>query len=81
MVIDRAAFLQAVASEEPWTTHQIEDARTVALTDQTAAIVYRVVAQREGQTAFAGLLTSVYVEHAGRWQLALHQQTPMPAAS
>jgi hypothetical protein len=78
MVIDRATFLQAVGHEQPWASHHIEDSRAVELTADSAALVYRVRAQREGEPEFAGLLTSVYVKRAGRWQLILHQQTPMP---
>lgn len=78
MVIDRATFLEAVAHEQPWASHRIEEPRVVHLTDDSAALVYRVKAQRRGQPEFAGLLTSMYVNRAGRWQLALHQQTPMP---
>lgn len=77
-VIDRATFLQAVAHEQPWASHHIEEPREIPLTDDSAALVYRVRAQREGQPAFAGHLTSVYVKRADRWQLALHQQTPTP---
>ena len=51
MVLDRATFLQALAHEVPWATHTIEDARTIQLTDQSAALVYRVTAQRDGQAA------------------------------
>ena len=79
MVIDRATFLEAVAHEQPWASHCIEEPRVVQLTDDSAALVYRVKAEREGQTEFAGLLTSVYVKREGRWRLALHQQTPIPA--
>lgn len=78
MVIDRTAFLEAVAHEEPWATHQIAEPQVVHLTDDSAALVYRVKAQRDGQPEFVGLLTSVYVKRADRWQLALHQQTPTP---
>ena len=78
MIIDRATFLEAVAHEKPWASHRIEEPRVVQLTDDSAALVYRVRAQRESQPEFAGLLTSVYVNRAGQWQLALHQQTPMP---
>ena len=77
MVIDRTTFLEAVAHEQPWASHRIE-ARVVQLTDDSAALVYRVKAQRNGQPKFAGLMTSVYVKRTGRWQLALHQQTPIP---
>jgi hypothetical protein len=78
MVIDRGTFLEAVAHEQPWESHRIEEPRVVQLTDDSAALVYRVKAQRDGQPEFSGLLTSMYVKRAGRWQLALHQQTPMP---
>jgi hypothetical protein len=80
MVIDRATFLHAVADEEPWASHQIEDPRAIQLTDDAAALVYRVMARRVGQPEFVGLLTSVYAKRADRWQLVLHQQTPMPSA-
>lgn len=73
MVIDRATFLEAVAHEQPWASHRIEEPRVVQLTHDSAALVYRVNAQRDGQSEFAGLLTSVYVMRAGRWRLALHR--------
>jgi hypothetical protein len=77
-VIDRATFLEAVAREQPWATHRIEEPRVIRLSDDSAALVYRVTAQRDDQPKFVGLLTSIYVNRAGRWQLALHQQTPLP---
>jgi hypothetical protein len=80
MVVDRETFLEAVAHEQPWASHRIDEPRVVQLTDDSAALLYRVTAQRASQPEFAGLLASVYVKRAGRWQLVLHQQTPMPAA-
>jgi hypothetical protein len=80
MVIDRATFLAAVAREQPWASHRIEEPRAVQLTDDSAALVYRVRAQRDDQPEFVGHLTSVYVGREGRWQLALHQQTPIPTS-
>lgn len=80
MVIDRSAFLDAVAHEQPWASHRIEEPRVIQLTDDSAALVYRVKARRDGQPEFVGLLTSVYVRRAGRWRLSLHQQTQMPTA-
>jgi hypothetical protein len=77
MVIDRGTFLKALADEQPWARHHIEEPRVVQVTDDSAALVYRVTAQREGQPEFAALMTSVYVKRADRWQLVLHQQTPM----
>ena len=80
MVIDRASFLQALVDEQPWATHEIVDVRTIELSDDVVALVYRVTAQRENQPVFTGLLASVYVQRAGRWQLVLHQQTPTIAS-
>jgi hypothetical protein len=80
MVIDRATFLGAVGHEQPWARHQIEEPRAVQLTPDSTALIYRVRAQRDGQPEYAALLTSVYVNRAGRWRLVLHQQTPLPAA-
>ena len=80
-VIDRGAFLEAVAHAEPWKTHHIDDPQTLRISADSAALVYRVRAQRENQPEFTALLTSVYVAREGRWQLVLHQQTPIPAAS
>ena len=76
MVIDRAMFLDAVEREEPWASHRIDDPRLVELTEDSAALIYRVTASRRGRPDFAAILTSVYVKRAGRWQLAVHQQTP-----
>jgi hypothetical protein len=78
MVIDRATFLGALAGEEPWARHRIEDTHVVRLTDQSAAVVYRVIAQRGDQPPFVGYLTSVYVMRADRWRLVVHQQTVIP---
>jgi hypothetical protein len=47
MVVDRATFLQAVAHEEPWASHRIEERRTIELTDNSAALVYRGDGQGE----------------------------------
>jgi hypothetical protein len=80
MVIDRATFLQALADEQPWASHHIEEPRAVRLTDDSAGLIYRVTAHRDGQPEFAALMTSVYINRNDRWQLVLHQQTPMPKA-
>jgi hypothetical protein len=81
VIIDRATFLRALADEQPWASHHIKEPRAVPLTDDAAALIYRVTAQRDGQPQFAALITSVYVNRADRWQLVLHQQTPMPTTT
>jgi hypothetical protein len=80
MVIDRATFLKALSTEQPWTDHDIEEPKVIELTDESAALVYRVTARRNGQPEFVALMTSVYAKRADRWQLVIHVQTPMPTA-
>jgi hypothetical protein len=79
MIIDRATFLKALSTEQPWADHHIEEPKTVQLTNESAALVYRVTARRVGQPEFVAVITSVYVKRDDRWQLVLHQQTPTPA--
>ena len=80
MVIDRTTFLKALSTEQPWADHHIEEPKAIELTDESAALLYRVTARRDGQPEFVALITSVYVKRADRWQLVIHQQTPsMPA--
>jgi hypothetical protein len=80
MVIEREPFLQALADEQPWASHRIEEPRALQLTDDSAALIYRVTAQRTAQPAFTALMTSVYVKRPDSWKLVLHQQTPIPTA-
>jgi hypothetical protein len=48
-VIYRATFIEAVAHEQPWARHRIEEARVIQLSDDSAALIYRVWALRNGQ--------------------------------
>ena len=81
MVVERSVFLDAMAGEQPWARHEIDEARVVELSTngESAALVYHVAARREGQPEYRALVTTVYVRRSGRWQLALHQQTPEPS--
>ncbi len=78
-VIDKARTLEAIASAPPWATFRIEEPRVVALTTTSAALLYRVTAQRAGGPLYAAFITSVYVEDAEGWKLAVHHQTPVAA--
>jgi hypothetical protein len=62
-------------SGPPWTEHALSDVRVVALAEDCALVAYRADARR-GDTAYTTLVGSVYVARAGRWLLAVHQQTP-----
>lgn len=79
MIIDRDQFLAALRSEQPWRTHEINDARTVPFVEDCAAVLYRVTARRGDQPPYVALITSVYARRDGTWKLIYHQQTPSPA--
>jgi hypothetical protein len=74
---DVERVLAAVDSAAPWETFSIDDPHIVQLGDDAAAIVYRARAVRAGQAPYVAAMTSVYRRHGERWQLVLHQQTPL----
>ncbi len=78
-ITDRDSVLAAVAEAEPWETFTIDDPQVVPLGDAAAAVVYEARARRTGQAPYVAAMTSVYRRQDGRWQLVLHQQTPLEA--
>jgi uncharacterized protein (TIGR02246 family) len=80
LVLDKAATLRAIAGERPWSSFELEDVREIAATPDSAVVVYRATAQREGEERYEANMTTVYARRDGRWRLVLHQQTPMPAS-
>ncbi|HEY8544983.1 MAG TPA: nuclear transport factor 2 family protein [Acidimicrobiales bacterium] len=76
MVIDdRQAVVDSMGGA-PWDRYEIEDARVLPLTPDSAVVAYRVEAQR-GDFAYRALLNSTFVREDGEWRMALHQQTPL----
>ena len=54
-------------------------AEAVTTGQDSAALVYKGTAERDGEVAFVGTMTSVYARINGTWRLALYTQTPHPA--
>ena len=76
MVIDdRSAVVDSMRGA-PWSTYELSDERVLSLGEDAAVVTYRVAARR-GEMDYAALLNSTYVRSDGRWQLAVHQQTPI----
>jgi ketosteroid isomerase-like protein len=69
--------LQAVEAVEPWETFSLDDLRLVELGEGVAALVYTAHAQRRGQDEYVAAMTSVYRRAVDRWELVIHQQTPL----
>ncbi len=79
VVMDRDTVVAALAQAPPWRTYEISDVRVVETGPDSAALVYRGTAFRDGEEpAFIGLMASVYVLRNNEWRLALYQQTVVP---
>jgi ketosteroid isomerase-like protein len=74
-VLDHDEVLSSLRESPPWDTYAIDDPVVVPVTDVVRALVYRGTARR-GDVDFSGTMTSVYVQTADGWRLALYQQTP-----
>ncbi|HET6435471.1 MAG TPA: nuclear transport factor 2 family protein [Xanthomonadaceae bacterium] len=81
-VLDRAATLASLGDATRWTGVEFEARRVLAPAPGIALLVYRARAQRGGEAAaYRADCSSVYVREDDAWRLALHQQTPLPAAA
>jgi hypothetical protein len=72
---DGDACIAAMDQSPGWEETEISDARVVELGPDAAALTYRWRSRR-GDATYEAAMSSVYVRREGRWQLALHQQTP-----
>ncbi|WP_340558859.1 nuclear transport factor 2 family protein [Streptomyces sp. GSL17-111] len=78
-VLSRQDVVASLSDAPPWRTYEISGERLVPLSEDSAALVYRGRAYREGaEPAFTALMSSVYVRRGTGWALALYQQTPVP---
>jgi hypothetical protein len=78
-VLEREACAAAMDASPGWDERSITDARTIALTHDSAVLTYRWRSRR-GDSTYAAVMSSVYARRDGAWRLVLHQQTPEPAA-
>lgn len=72
----KRAILDSLGTQ-PWTSFEIRSPRLLTLSEQAAVVIYQVTARREGQDAYAALISSTYTLDASGWKLVLHQQTPV----
>jgi hypothetical protein len=57
-----------------WSNTRLEDAKVTQLASGVVVLTYKGSALRGGQP-YSAYCSSVYVDHGGRWKLALHQQS------
>jgi hypothetical protein len=79
VVMDRDMVVAALAEAPPWRTYELSDVRLVRTGADSAALVYRGTAYRDGERPeFTGWMSSVYALRDNSWRLALYQQTAIP---
>ncbi|MGF2948673.1 nuclear transport factor 2 family protein [Microbacterium alcoholitolerans] len=78
MVLDRDAVAASLGGAPPWDRYELSDARSIPIGAESAALVYRARAERDGEVPFDALMTSVYTRDEDRIRLALYQQTTIP---
>jgi hypothetical protein len=66
-----------MAAAPPWSHYELRNEQVVQLSTDAACVLYEAMAERAGQPVYHAWMTSTYVQHAGRWKLALHTQTPV----
>ena len=76
--MNRDEVVAASGDAPTWDGYEISALRLVTTGRDSAALVYRGTAHRDGEQPFVGLMSSVYVQVTGSWRLALYTQTPVP---
>src|SRR5690606_39772911 len=64
-VLDRDACVEAIAATPPWSRHELSDVRVIVLDEDSATVVYRATAQREGQPEYRAIMSTTYVRRDG----------------
>ena len=70
----KAEILKSLAAQ-PWKSFQIENLEVVSLSENSAVVIYKVTAQREGTEPYKALISSTYALVNGDWKLFVHHQT------
>lgn len=69
-------ILESLAAQ-PWKSFEVEEPKSLTLSENVKILVYKVTAQREGSEPYVALISSTYTFSEGKWKLVLHQQTPV----
>ena len=76
MVMDRAMVRESLGQSPTWERYEISDVRLIAISDDTAALVYTGTGYRDGaDEPFVAAMSSVYHRTPAGWKLALYQQS------
>jgi hypothetical protein len=77
-VLDKSSTVEVMGSSPSWDDLSFANRRLRVLDDDAAIVTYRFTGKR-GYERYDAVLSSTYVrEGGGDWELAFHQQTPLP---
>lgn len=77
-VLNKETTVAANKGQPPFSFWRIDDEpRILQLTEDSAIVIYRATARREGREQFTVVMSSTYVNRDGWWKLAFHHQTPL----
>jgi hypothetical protein len=77
-VLDKRTTIEVNKDQPPFLFWHIEnEPQVLQLTEDSAVIIYKATAQRQGRDQFTVVISSTYVNRGGLWKLAFHHQTPL----
>lgn len=77
-VLDKAATATVMGDAPSWDGHEFRNGRLQMIGEDAAILTYRFEGRR-GYERYDAVLSSTYVRgRGGEWELAFHQQTPLP---
>src|SRR5262245_16926834 len=77
-VLDRDGTAAMMGDKPAWDGHEFRNGRLRVLDEDKAILTYRFQGQR-GYERYDAVQSSTYVrDHGGDWEIAFHQQTPLP---
>jgi Domain of unknown function (DUF4440) len=80
-VLDRRSAIEAIWQAPRWKNLQFQERRLIRPSSSLIVLTYLAHADRgDAASAYRAQCSSSYVLLGTEWQLALHHQTPLPAA-
>ncbi len=75
-ILNKETTVAVNEGQPPFSFWHIDDEpQILQLTEDSAVVVYKTTARREGREQFTVIMSSTYVNQDGSWKLAFHHQT------
>lgn len=76
-LLDKAMVIDMMKDADPWSSVQTSREQVRIIAPDAGILVYEAIGERDGQRTYHAFISSLYQKLEGRWQLMLHQQTPI----